>query len=234
MSFFSKFSSSVAHLAEDSMSQAVAKASSSPASSLFNELGADKVIQGLKEALVVAVRKAVASTGQRDGFMANDLIRIGLPSEVQAVASGLRSVGAGSVVDNFELSMNRAAESAAPLAVDIFVDAIGMSALPLQARHAERARERESEREREMLAIDEMMCFAFGFESLLMIDHDCTCLLAQMTFDDAKRVWKGKEPAAASKYLERACTPKLKAAFAPQIGYAPLNRNHHHHHHHLL
>jgi hypothetical protein len=148
MSFFSKFSSSVAHLAEDSMSQAVAKASSSPASSLFNELGADKVIQGLKEALVVAVRKAVASTGQRDGFMANDLIRIGLPSEVQAVASGLRSVGAGSVVDNFELSMNRAAESAAPLAVDIFVDAIGMSALPLQSRHAERARARERERER--------------------------------------------------------------------------------------
>lgn len=52
------------------------------------------------------------------------LLKILLPPSVQKFENILRSVGFGSKVDEFELSMNRAAEKAAPEAKALFVDAI--------------------------------------------------------------------------------------------------------------
>jgi len=126
MSFFSKLT----HAAESAIHHADSSGalshslSSTSTSQLFNSLGLEKVIAGIKEALVVAVRNAIALTGKHDGFLANELIKITMPHEAQAVTHGLRSVGMGSVVDKFETSMNRAAEGAAPLATDVFVTAI--------------------------------------------------------------------------------------------------------------
>jgi hypothetical protein len=51
-------------------------------------------------------------------------IKIPLPENVQKVEKLLRGAGYGSKVDAFELSMNRAAEQAAPQAKSIFWDAI--------------------------------------------------------------------------------------------------------------
>jgi hypothetical protein len=56
--------------------------------------------------------------------MGNDLIRILLPKNVQKAADIVSKLGYQDKVDAFILSMNRAAEKAAPQAVSFFVDAI--------------------------------------------------------------------------------------------------------------
>lgn len=82
------------------------------------------IVSGLKEALEVGTRNAVETVSQTDGYFKNPLIRIPLPENVQKVEKLLRTTGFGSQVDAFELSMNRAAERAAPEAKSIFWDAI--------------------------------------------------------------------------------------------------------------
>jgi hypothetical protein len=84
----------------------------------------DEIIAGLKEALEVGTEKAVALVSQADGYYANPDIKIPLPESVQKVEKILRAAGYGEKVDSFELSMNRAAERAAPEAKSIFGDAI--------------------------------------------------------------------------------------------------------------
>jgi len=83
-----------------------------------------QIAQGLKEALRIGTENAVASTGRPDGFLANPLIKIGMPKQFQTVEKGLRLTGFGDQVDGFVTSMNRAAEQATPKAKSIFVDAI--------------------------------------------------------------------------------------------------------------
>lgn len=83
-----------------------------------------KAADGLKEALRVGTDHAVVRTGKKDGYFGNKLIKILLPDSLQPVESGLRLAGYGSQVDELILSMNRAAEKAAPFAKDIFVQAI--------------------------------------------------------------------------------------------------------------
>src|SRR5262245_2585399 len=84
-----------------------------------------KIGAGLKEALEVATGHAVESTGRLDGYFANQAIKILMPEQLRSVERGLRTVGFGPQVDEFVLSMNRAAERAAPSARQIFLDAIG-------------------------------------------------------------------------------------------------------------
>jgi len=83
-----------------------------------------KVIRGLKEALEIGTRNAVKTVSQRDGYYKNPEIKIPLPDPVKKVEKVLRAVGYGSKVDAFEISMNRAAEKAAPQARDLFWDVI--------------------------------------------------------------------------------------------------------------
>ena len=59
-----------------------------------------------------------------NGYLGNPDIRIPLPKNVQKAEGILRNIGFGSKVDEFERSMNRAAERAAPRAKSIFWDAI--------------------------------------------------------------------------------------------------------------
>jgi hypothetical protein len=84
-----------------------------------------KIADGLKEALKVATEKTVSLTGKTDGYFANQAIKILMPEKMKTLETGLRTVGYGPQLDEFVLSMNRAAESAAPKAKQIFVDAIG-------------------------------------------------------------------------------------------------------------
>lgn len=83
-----------------------------------------KLGQGLKEMLKVGIENAVKATGKKDGYFANDLIKIVMPQKLQMIDKPLRMVGFGKQIDEFVLSMNRAAEKAAPAAQDIFIDAI--------------------------------------------------------------------------------------------------------------
>lgn len=79
---------------------------------------------GLKEALRVGTENAVKLTGQPDGFFRNQAIKILMPKQLKPLEQGLRTFGLGAQVDELILSMNRAAERAAPRAGAIFVDAI--------------------------------------------------------------------------------------------------------------
>ena len=86
--------------------------------------GDAKVASGLKEALSIGASKAVRLTGVTDGFAGNPAIKIAMPDELKTLEKGLWMMGQGRQVDEFELSMNRAAESAAPAAEPIFKKAI--------------------------------------------------------------------------------------------------------------
>jgi len=79
---------------------------------------------GLKQALEIGTKNTVSLTGAKDGFFRNEAIKILLPEKLRPVEKGLRLAGQGQVVDDFVLSMNRAAEKAAPAAGGIFNDAI--------------------------------------------------------------------------------------------------------------
>lgn len=83
-----------------------------------------KIADGLKEALAVGATNAVGAVSKENGYFGNPQIKIPLPDTVQKVAPMLRAVGYGDQIDAFELSMNRAAEKAAPVAKDMFIDAI--------------------------------------------------------------------------------------------------------------
>lgn len=91
---------------------------------LGGELSESKIIEGLKEALEIGTGKAVNLVSQLDGYYKNPKIKIPLPDSVKKVEKILRTVGYGSKVDAFELSMNRAAEQAAPAAKALFIDTI--------------------------------------------------------------------------------------------------------------
>jgi hypothetical protein len=84
----------------------------------------DEIIAGLKEALAIGTEKAVSIVSRPDGYYKNSAIKIPLPEPVQKAEKFLRASGYGQKVDAFELSMNRAAERAAPEAKAIFLDAI--------------------------------------------------------------------------------------------------------------
>src|SRR5574342_437213 len=83
-----------------------------------------QIVSGLKEALSVGTANAVSATSKVDGYFANAAIKILLPAKVEKAAAVLKKVGFRQEVDDFVLSMNRAAEKAAPQARARFVGAI--------------------------------------------------------------------------------------------------------------
>jgi hypothetical protein len=96
----------------------------SPADEGEGELSEATIAGGLREALSVATRKAVDEVSRVDGYFGNPEIRIPFPEKIRNVADVLRKVGFEREVEEFVLSMNRAAESAAPEAASIFLDAV--------------------------------------------------------------------------------------------------------------
>jgi len=87
--------------------------------------GDPKIGAALKQALQVGTENAVKLTGKTDGYFGNKAIKILMPERLKTVEKGLRTAGYGGEVDKLVLSMNRAAERAAPEAKQIFWDAIG-------------------------------------------------------------------------------------------------------------
>ena len=79
---------------------------------------------GLKEALKVGIENTVKSTGKTNGYFGNETIKILMPEKLKILDKTLRMIGFDEKLDELVLSMNRAAEKAAPDAEDIFLDAI--------------------------------------------------------------------------------------------------------------
>ena len=89
-----------------------------------SSLSDDKIVLGLKEALNIGTGNAVTGVGRLDGYFKDAIVKILMPKKLQTIEKGLRVVGYGPKVDEFVLSLNRAAEKAAPQAKSIFIGAI--------------------------------------------------------------------------------------------------------------
>ncbi len=87
-------------------------------------LSEEEIINGLKEALTIGTNNSTKKLGVENGFFNDAILKIVMPPEAQKVASSLRRLGMGSLVDKAELSMNRAAEDATSGVADIFIEAI--------------------------------------------------------------------------------------------------------------
>ena len=97
---------------------------SQPSAGTAGGLTSSDIASGLKEALRVGVTNGSTQASALDGYFKNPLLKIAFPPEAQNVATKLRQIGFSKQVDQFELSMNRAAEDAAKKAAPVFVKAI--------------------------------------------------------------------------------------------------------------
>lgn len=89
-----------------------------------NELTTGEVVKGLKEALSVGAEHSVAAASVKDGFYGNPLIFIPFPPEAVSVKTTLEKAGFSRIVDDFEKSLNRAAEEAVKRSLPVFKDAV--------------------------------------------------------------------------------------------------------------
>lgn len=83
-------------------------------------LTSQQVTEGLKEALSQGIDAAIGKLGTLNGFFANELVKISLPPSLASLESPLRRLGQGKVVDEFVLTLNRAAEQAVPETAAVF------------------------------------------------------------------------------------------------------------------
>lgn len=84
----------------------------------------DEVIAGLKEALKVGTNAGAGMAAKMDGFWKNDRLRLPFPSDAQKVKDKCLQLGIKKEVEEFELTLNRAAEEACKEAAPIFISAI--------------------------------------------------------------------------------------------------------------
>jgi hypothetical protein len=84
----------------------------------------EEVIQGLREALTVGTNSASSLASKADGYLKNPRLFIPWPEEAQDMKAKLLKMGMKKKIDDFETSLNRAAEEAAKNAAPVFIDAI--------------------------------------------------------------------------------------------------------------
>ena len=87
-------------------------------------LSDSQIGSGLKEALSIGAERAVALLGRDGGFLNDNSVRIPLPGILGTAARGLRAAGQGQYVDQFETTVNRAAEQAIPQTLEIVKDTV--------------------------------------------------------------------------------------------------------------
>ncbi len=87
-------------------------------------LSDSRINAGLKQALSIGAERAIALLGRRGGFLNDKSVRIPLPGVLKSVGKGLRAIGQDKYVDQFETTVNRAAEQAIPQALNIVKDTV--------------------------------------------------------------------------------------------------------------
>lgn len=88
------------------------------------ELTLKEIGEGLKEALRVGSGNVVNRLSLTDGFNKDPDIHIPLPQSLDTVKKMLAAVGMSALFEDLELKLNRAAETAAPKAKQLFLNAI--------------------------------------------------------------------------------------------------------------
>ncbi len=92
--------------------------------SATDSLTNENMIDGLREALEVGSRRAIDTVSKEGGYLNNPKIRIPLPPRVQQASDIMKKFGMSELADEFETSINEAAEKAAPQAKELMVNAI--------------------------------------------------------------------------------------------------------------
>jgi hypothetical protein len=87
-------------------------------------LSQEQIGNGLRQALDNGIKNQVSKLTSTDGFYKNELVKIMLPEELQAVDKGLRKIGLGNLADEGIKVLNRAAEDAVKTATPIFINAV--------------------------------------------------------------------------------------------------------------
>lgn len=89
-----------------------------------NDLSSAEIGDAFKEALRIGSEQVVTKLGATDGFNSDPTIHIPLPDELDRVKSMLDKVGMSGFIDDLELKLNRAAETATPIAKELFLQSI--------------------------------------------------------------------------------------------------------------
>jgi hypothetical protein len=84
----------------------------------------EEVVKGLKEALTVGTNNSSGIAGKLDGFYKNPRLFIPWPPEAAEMKARLMKLGFSKKIEEFEMSLNRAAEEAAAKAAPVFGSAI--------------------------------------------------------------------------------------------------------------
>ncbi|PCJ27397.1 MAG: hypothetical protein COA97_03770 [Flavobacteriales bacterium] len=103
-----------------SVLEEVSNAASSGPAPLTNS----EVIKGLREALTIGTNNSTALTSRLDGFYKNPEIFIPFPPEAIKVKEKVEALGMKKQVNEFVMTLNRAAETASKEAAPIFINAI--------------------------------------------------------------------------------------------------------------
>jgi len=80
--------------------------------------------EAFKQALRIGTENVVGQLGTIDGFNADPSVHIPLPEELHRIKTMLSKIGMSQLVDDLELKLNRAAQSATPKVKNIFLQAI--------------------------------------------------------------------------------------------------------------
>lgn len=87
-------------------------------------LSITEISNGLKEALTIGSGQVVSQLGRTDGFNADPIAHIPLPTALDRARTAAARIGLDSSFDSLETRLNRAAELATPKAKELFVSAI--------------------------------------------------------------------------------------------------------------
>lgn len=87
-------------------------------------LSNEQITNALKQALDKGTDYAIEELGKAGGFLNNPRVRIAMPESLQSIEKVLRKVGQEKYANEFEITMNNAAEQAVPLTVNVLKQAI--------------------------------------------------------------------------------------------------------------
>jgi hypothetical protein len=79
---------------------------------------------GLQDALAQGLKVGIGLLSKQDGFLGNDLVKIPWPEQAKPVMEAMEKLGMQKQVDAVTTSLNRAAEKASGVALDVFVTAV--------------------------------------------------------------------------------------------------------------
>ncbi len=79
---------------------------------------------GLQDALGQGLKVGMGLLSKQDGFLGNDLVRIPWPDQAKPIFDVMQKLGMQKQVDNVTTSLNRAAEKASGVAIEVFLNAV--------------------------------------------------------------------------------------------------------------